>query len=361
MSLFTPKFLQDLSDPQITTVFLTGCGGGFDFVHGLCLIPELKRLNKEIIIGSYSFGDPNEIHAEKVNFNKPITVKKVFASSKCSQSYCPEVAICAYLDQEFPDSSPHSIYAYYARDFTVIDLQALHNFFISTHSINCVILIDGGSDSLMKGNESGLGDPIEDSVSIASVSALQVPLKLLLTIGLGTDRYNCVSDASSLRAISELTELGGFKGSLSLEKGNPCFEFYAKGLEFIYQHQNFRSVLAGSITAATLGYWGDQRLPGNVLGRVERGSLFLWPLMSFIWAFDVNIVEERSLITKWIKNAESLKDCQNQFNRVRGLIEAQGEVLEVEELPLAKDYCFEGVYDRKNRKSERVAKSKCLI
>ena len=360
MSLFTPQFLQDLADPQVTTVFLTGCGGGFDFVHGLCLIPELKRLGKQIIIGSYSFGDANEIQAETINFGRPITVKKVFADSKCSQSYCPEVAICAYLDKEFTESAPHSVYAYYARDFTVLDLQALHNFLISTHSINCVILIDGGSDSLMKGNESGLGDPIEDSVSIASVSTLQVPLKLLITIGLGTDRFNCVSDASSLRAISEITDLGGFKGSLSLEKGNPCFEFYSKGLEFIYQLQNFRSVLAGSITASTLGYWGDQRLPSSVLGRVEKGSLFLWPLMSFIWAFDVNVVEERSLITKWIRNAENLRDCNSQFNRGRGLLEAQGQVLAVEELPSAQDYCYEGVFNRKLKQSENVETSKCF-
>lgn len=32
-SSFTPSFLRSLEDPTISTVFLCGCGGGFDFVH----------------------------------------------------------------------------------------------------------------------------------------------------------------------------------------------------------------------------------------------------------------------------------------------------------------------------------------
>ncbi len=54
-SLLTPGFVQRLSDPSIKTVMLCGCGGGFDFVHSLVLYPELRRLGKSIIIGSYSF------------------------------------------------------------------------------------------------------------------------------------------------------------------------------------------------------------------------------------------------------------------------------------------------------------------
>ncbi len=53
-----PTFLRRLADPSIRNVFLCGCGGGLDFVHGLALYPELARLGKTVVLGSYSFGDP---------------------------------------------------------------------------------------------------------------------------------------------------------------------------------------------------------------------------------------------------------------------------------------------------------------
>ncbi len=60
-SLFLPPFLRRLADPSVKTVMLCGCGGGFDFVHSLLLYPELKRLGKSVVIGSYSFGNPHRL------------------------------------------------------------------------------------------------------------------------------------------------------------------------------------------------------------------------------------------------------------------------------------------------------------
>ena len=53
-SLFLPPFLRLLADPTVESIMLCGCGGGFDFVHSLLLYPELKRLGKSVVIGSYS-------------------------------------------------------------------------------------------------------------------------------------------------------------------------------------------------------------------------------------------------------------------------------------------------------------------
>ena len=61
------------------------------------------------------------------------------------------------------------------------------------------VTIDGGSDSLMRGDESGLGDPIEDCVSVTASAALGaadgIRTKLLISIGFGMDRFNNVCDA----------------------------------------------------------------------------------------------------------------------------------------------------------------------
>ena len=66
MSLLAPSFLAMLEDPEVKTILVVGCGGGFDFVHGMVLYPELMRLGKKVVIGSYSFGDPSAIHGAQL-------------------------------------------------------------------------------------------------------------------------------------------------------------------------------------------------------------------------------------------------------------------------------------------------------
>ena len=95
-SMFLPSFLQRIADPSIRTVMLCGCGGGFDFVHSLLFYPELKRLRKQIIIGSYSFGNSNLFDAPTVyeEQDDPRTaVKKVTADCGGSKRYAPELHV----------------------------------------------------------------------------------------------------------------------------------------------------------------------------------------------------------------------------------------------------------------------------
>ena len=64
-----------------------------------------------------------------------------------------------------------------------------------------MIVVDGGTDSLMAGNEADIGTPCEDMISLFAIEKLEIP-SVLCCIGLGADRYHGVSDASSLRAIA---------------------------------------------------------------------------------------------------------------------------------------------------------------
>ncbi|GAH13399.1 unnamed protein product, partial [marine sediment metagenome] len=54
--------------------------------------------------------------------------------------YAPEIHVCRFLDQEYPNESPHSMYAYYARDFTVPLLTKFYRQLIHEHHIDCIIL-----------------------------------------------------------------------------------------------------------------------------------------------------------------------------------------------------------------------------
>jgi hypothetical protein len=310
-SLLMPTFLQQLAAPSIKTVFLCGCGGGFDFVHGLTLYPELVRLGKTVVIGSYSFGNPRNIQgADDIFEEAGVVVRRVTAASIPHERYGPEVHVCSFLDLRYPATAPHFVYAYYARDFTVPLLTRLYQQFIDQHAIDAVVLVDGGSDSIMVGDEEGLGDPIEDAVSVTTVASLpELKARVLISIGLGTDRFNHVSDAASLRAIAELTRRGGFLGAVSLEPAGVGSSFYRDCLEHIYQRQGFRSVLAGTIASTIAGCFGREEVPPVLQGRVGTGQLFLWPLMAMLWAFDANVVAQRSLIARWIRNCQTVPEC----------------------------------------------------
>ena len=320
-----PTFLQKLADPSIQTVLLCGCGGGFDFVHGLTLYGELQRLGKTVVVGSYSFGDPNKItNAETVFDHSGVIAKRVTSESNPDEHYGPEVHLCSFLDQQFPARRPHFVYAYYARDFTVPLLTRLYRQFIESHAVDAIVLFDGGSDSLMSGDEEGLGDPIEDAVSVAAVASLsELKTRILVSIGLGTDRFNHVSDYSSLRAIAELTRMGGFLGAIGLEPASYGSRLYQDCLEHVFQRQGFRSVLAGTIASAIDGHFGLDEVPAALQHRVRPGQLFLWPLMAILWGFDVETVARRSMLATWIRDCQTVSDCYDALATGRRKIQSQ--------------------------------------
>lgn len=329
-SLLTPSFLQRLADPAIKTVFLVGCGGGFDFLHGALLWPELQRLGKRVVMGSYSFGDPRRIHDAPVEFEEgEACVKRVSASSVGQSYYAPEVHSASFLDAAYPTNAPHWMYAYYARAFTVPTLRRFYQHVVDQHSVDAVVLFDGGSDSLMAGDEEGLGDPLEDQVSLTAVADLIGPrLRMLLVVGVGADRFNHVSDAATLRAVAELTAAGGFWGSIGIEPDAPAASFYARLLAHLNQNQTFRSVLSECILAANAGAFGAQ-VPESLQSRVRPGELFLWPLMSTLFAFDVHKVVARSRFPAWIRHQTSVPECYLAIVAGRASI----EVRPVENLP----------------------------
>eukprot|EP01126_Amoeba_proteus_P032639 TRINITY_DN3183_c0_g1_i9.p1 TRINITY_DN3183_c0_g1~~TRINITY_DN3183_c0_g1_i9.p1 ORF type:complete len:210 (+),score=35.39 TRINITY_DN3183_c0_g1_i9:581-1210(+) len=190
----------------------------------------------------------------------------------------------------------------------------------------------------MKGDEEGLGDPIEDCVSITAVSRItKLKEKILVSTGFGADRFNHVSDCSSLRAVAELTRIGGFLGSVSLEPDSPGFNFYCRCVKHLYEVFSFRSVLTGLIIASGKGYFGFSvpvdsvsvqpssldKSTGSVevnlgLGtRSANSTSFVWPLMSILFAFDVEKVVSRSLISGWIGNCTDVQSCHSSLSSAR--------------------------------------------
>eukprot|EP01124_Arcella_intermedia_P019160 TRINITY_DN262_c0_g1_i1.p1 TRINITY_DN262_c0_g1~~TRINITY_DN262_c0_g1_i1.p1 ORF type:complete len:360 (-),score=83.14 TRINITY_DN262_c0_g1_i1:31-1110(-) len=341
MSLMMPSFLRKLSDPLIKNVAIAGCGGGFDFVHSLNLYPELVRLQKKITIISFSFGDVSQILNSPVVWEQDgVKVKEVSSTSKQDAYYNPELSMVTFLDSKYPTQAPHKIYGCNARQFTVPLLTTFYQSLVDKDGIDAFILFDGGSDSLMSGDEEGLGDPIEDCVSVSAVSLLKnVREKILISVGFGSDRFNGVSDAASLRAVAELTSKGGFLGSVSIEPTSEGFECYQACVKHIYQRQQFRSVLTGLIIESAKGTFGylssdNNNNPGLGLNtRVSGKTAFVWPLMSVLFAFDVTVVHKRSRLAVWIASAKTVQEMYNALREGRANLKKQQKLRPVENLP----------------------------
>jgi hypothetical protein len=371
-SLFLPKFLAQLSDPLVKNVLMVGTGGGFDFVHSLLLVPELRRLGKTITMASFSFGQPTQyggdatklvwsddqaVPTDSGNDNSatnspavpalasPMIVKLLSDAAKCTaleeSHYAPELHVLSYLDAAFPSDAPHAMYAHYARAWTINSLHKFYAHLVAVHDIHAVIAFDGGTDSLVLGDEAGLGDPIEDAVTVGALARItNVKYKLLITVGFGCDRFNGVGDCASLRAVAELTAANAFLGSLSLHADAEPYQFYRAALNHIYGKQTFRSVLAGATCAAVegsaFGFAFPEELDGRMRGgiRPRNSRLFVWPLMAMLFAFDIDKVSARSQVVRWIQDANTVADNMRLFARGREAV----TIRPVEELPLQANF-----------------------
>ena len=82
-------------------------------------------------------------------------------------------------------------------------------------NLDGILEIDGGVDSLMRGDEEEKGTVIEDTTSHYAVNQLQgVPMRMLACIGLGAEQD--ISYAQVSENIAALIKSGGFFGIMFL-------------------------------------------------------------------------------------------------------------------------------------------------
>ena len=120
---------------------------------------------------------------------------------------------------------------------------------------DAVVLVDGGTDILMRGDEAGLGTPTEDLSSVAAVDALDVPIKLVVCIGFGVDRYHGVCHAHFLENVAALSRAGTYLGVTALVAQMPEAAAYLELVEFATQSsRQSASIVNLSIASAVVPF-----------------------------------------------------------------------------------------------------------
>ncbi|MEZ5301059.1 MAG: DUF1152 domain-containing protein [Verrucomicrobiales bacterium] len=275
-----------------SNILIAGAGGGFDVFSGIPLYLALREAGKTVTLANLSFAalplDPDCRATD--------SCVRVTSDYPYDGGYFPELQLCRWLAQKQGIDAP--VYAFEQRG--VIPLKEAYEWIAEEHQIDTVILVDGGTDSLMRGDEVGLGTPAEDFASLAAASSLRVPNQFLVCLGFGVDYFHGVCHAQFLEAVSALSKRGGYLGLSALLPDMPESIAFLDAVRFANEQTPSRpSIVANSIASAIEGEFGDH----HRTDRTARSKLWINPLMSIYWAFELTPVVERNLCLSAILKA----------------------------------------------------------
>jgi hypothetical protein len=279
--------------PPGARVLIAGAGGGFDVFCGLPLYFTLRAAGHPVWLANLTFSnirrDGPQLHPDLV---------EVTAQSTTSGSYFPEKHLCAWFERQ---GEPLSIFC--LEKTGVAPLTEAYRLLVAYLQLDAIILVDGGTDSLMFGDEADLGTPTEDALSIAAVSAQSIPTKLLVCLGFGVDAYHGICHAHFLENVATLTAAGAFFGVTSLLPAMDAFRRYADACQAVFDAMpTAPSIVNASILSAVEGHYGDH----HRTHRTHGSTLWINPLMALYWGFDLAAIAERVQYLDLIRHTQSI-------------------------------------------------------
>lgn len=274
-ALHTNPLFARLADAE--NVLIAGAGGGFDVYSGLPIALSLLHQGTRVHLANLSFSALAGLPRD--SWVAP-DVAAITPDTAPHQAYFPERTLARWLALH---GYPATVHAF--PQLGVQPLRAAYRALVDRLGIDAVVLVDGGTDILMRGDEAGLGTPEEDLTSVAALAALDgVAERLVVSVGFGVDAYHGVSHALVLENIAALDRDGAYLGAFSIPRATREGALYLDAVAHA-QHQtpDRPSIVNGSIAAAVRGDFGDVRFTD----RTRNSELFVNPLMSLCFVFDL--------------------------------------------------------------------------
>ncbi|MFD7658204.1 DUF1152 domain-containing protein [Actinosynnema sp. NPDC059797] len=273
-SLARPPLFDRLA--PASSVLVAGAGGGFDVYAGLPLVFALRGLGKRVHLANLSFSDLDRLDLD--DWVAP-DVAAVGPGSAGGEEYFPERVLARWLAGRGLPSTVHAFPRTGVRPLT-----DAYRALVDLLGVDAVVLVDGGTDILMRGDEEGIGTPEEDMTSLAAVAALDGVDRLVVCLGFGVDAHHGVCHAHVLENLAALDRAGGYLGALSIPSSSPEARAYVEAVAHAQEATPRRpSIVNGQIAAALRGEFGDVRFTTRTAG----GELFVNPLMATYFAVDL--------------------------------------------------------------------------
>lgn len=300
--MLQPAFLRKLS--QSKSVLLCGAGGGFDIFCGLPLFFALREAGVQVNLANLSFSLGREaVTGRRIGEH----VTEVTASSYGDEYYFPEGYLSQWFCRKRMDTSIYCIPPMSSGGIheAYMDLKAHIGF-------DTIALIDGGIDSVLRGDESMIGTPVEDMSSLAAVVRMEDVSSILICLGFGAETDVC--HAHALETLAHLIKSNAFLGASSLTSDMPEVKLFMEATEYVFQEmRGYESVICSSVIAALQGNYGDH----HHTRRTVSSRLWINPLMIFYWGFDPERVAREVLYMEGISRAESLEEVSKTIRKFR--------------------------------------------
>jgi hypothetical protein len=279
-------------------LLIAGMGGGFDVFCGLPIFFELKKQGINAHLANFSFSD-----IETVDFGIRLTKTLVGITSKPDRvfPYFPEF----HLVNWFKEKRNEDLTIWCFHKTGAMPLTENYKVLCEHLGIDGILLIDGGVDSLVRGDEAELGTAIEDLTSLYAVNELtNMPTRLIACIGFGAEQN--LTHAHMFENIASLTKAGGFLGACSLTPQMESHQAYDEAVTYV-QGNEFQdpSVINSSIVSAVRGNYGDYHLTE----KTKRSQLWISPLMPIYWFFDFDCVVKQNMLLQDMEGTMLFRDA----------------------------------------------------
>lgn len=278
-------------------LLIAGMGGGFDVFCGLPIYFELTKRGQRVHLANFSFTDVS-------NLRGGIRLSPGLVGVTYDQTdrapYFPEL----HLSRWFREKQQTDITIWSFQKSGVQPLLSNYRLLVEHLAIDGILLIDGGVDSLMQGDETSVGTVIEDATSLYVVNELtQMRTRILSTVALGAEQdiaYNQVFEN-----IAALTQAEAFLGACALLPQMESYQAFEEAVLYT-QEQPLQdsSVINSSLISAVRGKFGDYHLTEKTKG----SRLWISPLMTLYWFFDLPVVAQHNKFLPCLKDTYTFMD-----------------------------------------------------
>ncbi|WP_406197969.1 DUF1152 domain-containing protein [Kitasatospora sp. NBC_01560] len=312
--------MSSLAEPPLITrlmaadrILIAGAGGGFDVYAGLPLALALRAAGKEVHLANLSFthlyGLPADVWLEP-------DVAMVRPDTAAPEGYFPERTLARWLHRH---GIPDTVWAF--PSVGVKPLREAYRALTGHLGVDAVLLVDGGTDILMRGDEAGLGTPEEDMASLGAVAGLTgVPERLVACLGFGIDAFHGVNHALVLENLAAIDRAGGYLGAFSIPRDSREGALYLDAVEHARAaFPEHPSIVNGSVAAALRGEFGDVRFTD----RTQHSTLFVNPLMTLYFGVTVEALAAENRYLHLIERTELTRQISTVIEEFRDGLPAQ--------------------------------------
>ena len=176
------KFRLPESVESCQRILVAGAGGGFDIYAGLPIVHRLQSLGKQVFLANLSFTYLRGTSAQELH----PCLFAVTESTAGEDTYFPERILARFMANKIGHETP--IYAF--ENVGGKPVREAYHYLRDRLDLDAIVLVDGGTDILLRGDEANLGTPSEDMVSLAAVNDLDVATRMVVCVGFGIDTYH---------------------------------------------------------------------------------------------------------------------------------------------------------------------------